>query len=166
MLVIDTKFCRIGLGWPLLIIFSLKYQLGGKKRYFPTFANNLAIQWKWIIRMYIYFPINFTRNIFVIINRSCTMHIQTSDSVDQLIMHCHVCSYPPCAGFAVIYIFLNKDVLIQFHIYCQAQVRSPKVQSPKVQSPKVKTKRADTKITWATTPPTPPITFKHEEVLW
>ena len=48
---------------------------------------------------------------------------------------------------------------------CQARVRSPKVQSPKV-----KTKRtwADTKITWATHHPTttPPITFKHEGVLW
>ena len=39
----------------------------------------------------------------------------------------------------------------------------------KVQSPKVKTNRtwADTKITWASQPtPTPPITFKHEGVLW
>ena len=47
---------------------------------------------------------------------------------------------------------------------CQARVRSPKVQSPKV-----KTKRtwADTIITWATTPPIhPPLTFKHEGVLW
>ena len=59
---------------------------------------------------------------------------------------------------------INKCKNVNKRLYCQAQVRSPKVQSPKV---KTKGTWADTKITWATTTTPPhPITFKHEGVLW
>ena len=61
---------------------------------------------------------------------------------------------------------VNSEIKLKFLTRmfpcCQAQVRSPKVQSPKV---KTKGTWADTKIPWATTTP-PPITFKHEGVLW
>ena len=73
-----------------------------------------------------------------------------------------------------IFKMLNPE-LIFLRLY-SLQIVKPKSE---VQSPKVKTKRtwADTKITWATTTwPTahhhmadctfPPITFKHEGVLW
>ena len=73
----------------------------------------------------------------------------------------HATTWPACHFF-----FQVQDSW--YHTYdvfdfCQAQVRSPKVQSPKV---KTKGTWADTKITWATTPPHPPLTFKHEGVLW
>ena len=53
---------------------------------------------------------------------------------------------------------------LQKSMNCQALVPSPPVPSPK--SP-IQGTGADNKVLWATThPPTPPITFKHEGVLW
>ena len=74
---------------------------------------------------------------------------------------------------------LSQPIHVQKHVYgiflCKTEYSKTKLgpslnlkivkPKSKVQSPKVKTKRtwAGTKITWATTPP---ITFKHEGVLW
>ena len=51
-----------------------------------------------------------------------------------------------------------EDEKTDLFSYCQALVPSPKVPNPQ--------SRGLGLVLWATTHPTPPITFKHEGVLW